>query len=273
MTTTTTVNDRRALVLGALFAGSLLVVGGLVALLVGPVALMVAAVLVAVGLIAALTSGERIALRAARAEPASPDLWPRYHNLVQGLSLDAAVPVPKLYVIKADAPNALAVGLSPGRAAIAVTTGLLDKLNLVELEGVLAHELSLIASHGARVRTLAVVLGGLPGLLWQGRSAAGRLLAVLTVPLAPLLRHVGSASAELEADERGAHLTRYPPGLIHALARVADDPATLGTWALAVDHLWLVEPAADAQSAGPPWLRAAPGHEPVADRIAALREL
>jgi heat shock protein HtpX len=273
MNQATAANDRRALALCALFAGGLLVLGGLLALLLGPVALVVAAVLAAVGLIAALAAGERVALRAARAEPAAEDAWPRYHNLVQGLCLAAALPVPKLYVIQAGAPNALAVGLTPGRAAVAVTTGLLDKLNLVELEGVLAHELSLIASHAARVRTIAVVLGGLPGLLWQSRAPAARLLAMLTLPLAPLLRVAGSSRADLEADERGAHLTRYPPGLIRALARIGDDPVNLGAWALAVDHLWLVEPAPGEAADSPGWLRAAPAHEPVAQRIEALREL
>jgi heat shock protein HtpX len=180
--------------------------------------------------------GERTALRDAGAQPADPERWPRYHNLAQGLSQVAGLPAPRLYVADSDTANAFSVGRDPSRAALVVTTGLLATLNRVELEGVLAHELNHIWSWGARLATLAVALGRVPGLL--------RLLA-------PPRR-------EFDADEGGARLTRYPPGLVSALRKLADGgqpPDRPG-----LRHLWIMAPG-DAT------------HPPVDERIAALREL
>ncbi|HEY4729289.1 MAG TPA: M48 family metalloprotease, partial [Actinomycetes bacterium] len=109
--------------------------------------------------------GERAALRDAGAQEADPARWPRYANLVEGLSRAAGLPMPRLYVADSDAANAFSVGRDPGRSALVVTTGLLGGLNRVELEGVLAHELNHIWSWGARPATLGVALGRVPGLL------------------------------------------------------------------------------------------------------------
>ena len=181
--------------------------------------------------------GERAALRDAGAQEADPGRWPRYANLVEGLSQAAGLPAPRLYVVDSDAANAFSVGRDPERSALVVTTGLLTTLNRVELEGVLAHELNHIWSWGARLATLGVALGRVPGLL--------RLLA-------PVRR-------EFDADEAGARLTRYPPGLVSALRKLAQmapptpDPPGLR-------HLWIMAPG-DAT------------HPPVDERIAALQEL
>jgi heat shock protein HtpX len=175
--------------------------------------------------------GERAALRDAGAEPADPDRWPSYHNLVDGLSQAAGLPVPRLYVADSDAANAFSVGRDPEQSALVVTRGLLTTLNRVELEGVLAHELNHIWSWGARLATL-----GVPGLL--------RLLA-------PPRR-------EFDADEGGARLTRYPPGLVSALRKLAEGSQPPGQPGLR--HLWIMAPE-DAS------------HPPVDERIAALQEL
>jgi heat shock protein HtpX len=180
--------------------------------------------------------GERAALRDAGAVAADPDRWPRYRNLVDGLSHAAGLPVPRLYVADSDAANAFSVGRDPGRAALVVTRGLLTSLNRVELEGVLAHELNHIWSWGTRLATLGVAFGRVPWLL--------RLLA-------PPRR-------EFDADEAGARLTRYPPGLVSALRKLAEaspPPDRPG-----LRHLWIMAPG-DAT------------HPPVAERIAALQEL
>lgn len=275
MSARTVANDRRALRLCGVFAAVVLAVGALVALAVGPLALVVAAAVAAVVIATALAAGAGIALRAVGARPVGSQDEPRYANVVEGLCLEASIPVPRLHVIDADAPNALAVGTGPSRAAVAVTSGLLAKLNLVELEGVLAHELALISSHAVRARTAAVVLGGLPSLLWSRRSGGGgallALAALLTAPLAPLLRLLGSERSELEADELGAYLTRYPPGLIRALTAIQADQPALPSTAAGVDHLWLVPPAGGRPP--PRWLRPADAHQPLARRIEALREL
>jgi heat shock protein HtpX len=181
--------------------------------------------------------GERTALRDAGATPADPGRWPRYHNLVGGLAQAAGLPVPRLYVADSDAANAFSVGRDPGRSALVVTRGLLTGLNRVELEGVLAHELNHIWSWGARLATLGVALGRVPGLL--------RLLA-------PPRR-------ELDADEAGARLTRYPPGLVSALRKLAESGPPPGQPGLR--HLWIIAPPGDAT------------HPPLDERIAALQEL
>jgi len=179
--------------------------------------------------------GERAALRDAGADPADPERLPRYHNLVNGLSQAAGLPMPRLYVVDSDAANAFSVGRDPERAALVVTRGLLTGLNRVELEGVLAHELNHIWSWGARLATLGVALGRVPGLL----------------------RLVAPPRREFYADEAGARLTRYPPGLVSALRKLsAGDPPPVQP---RLGHLWIV--ASD------------PTHPPVAARIAALREL
>jgi heat shock protein HtpX len=180
--------------------------------------------------------GERTALRQAGAEPADPERWPRYHNLVEGLCHAAGLPVPRLYVVDSDAANAFAVGRDPERAALVVTRGLLTGLNRVELEGVLAHELNHVWSWGARLATIGVALGRLPGLL--------RLAA-------PTRR-------EFDADEAGARLTRYPPGLVSALRKLEGGAPPPGEPVLR--HLWIVAPDDRTRPA-------------VAERIAALQEL
>jgi heat shock protein HtpX len=180
--------------------------------------------------------GERAALRDAGAEPADPARWPRYHNLVEGLSQAAGLPMPRLYVADSDAANAFSVGRDPEHAALVVTRGLLTGLNRVELEGVLAHELNHIWSWGARLATIGVALGRVPGLL----------------------RLVAPPRREFEADEGGARLTRYPPGLVSALKKLADaapPPALAG-----LHHLWIMAPEDST-------------HPPVAERIAALQQL
>ena len=180
--------------------------------------------------------GERAALRDAGAEVADPARWPRYANLVEGLSRAAGLPMPRLYVADSDAANAFSVGRDPERAALVVTRGLLSGLNRVELEGVLAHELNHIWSWGARLATLGVALGRVPGLLTL---------------LAPARR-------EFDADEGGARLTRYPPGLVSALRKLAEGASTPDPPGLR--HLWIMAPG-DAS------------HPPVDERIAALQEL
>jgi len=240
--------------------------------LAGPVPLIVLAVLAVAGLYAAFAA-DRIVLSMLDARPVSPDEQPRLTNLVEGLCLDAELPRPRLLVVEADAPNALAAGLSPGNAALVVTTGLLARLNLVELEGVLARELDQIRSHAVRVSTLAVVLGGLPALLWHRAPGAGRVAAFLAAPLTPLLLLARPYDGEVGSDERGALLTRYPPGLISALTKISADPAELADRTASFAHLWLVDPAPAARAEAPGWLRPGPGRVPVERRLEELREL
>jgi heat shock protein HtpX len=262
--------DRRELLLCALPAGALLLLGLLLSFAVGPVAMIVAALLASALVALALLGAEGLVARATGARPADPDTYPRYHNLVSGLCLDAGLRAPRLLLVEADAPNALSFG-GPQRGAVVVTTGLLDGLNLVELEAALAVLVERTRSHAAQLGTVAAVMGGLAGLLWY---TTGRSLAWLGAPLVPLQRLLPARQIDLDADERGAMLTRYPPGLVGALAKAAAaDPAGTPAGARALAHLWLVEPPAGVRAEEPGWLWAGLERASVDERIAELREL
>jgi heat shock protein HtpX len=207
--------------------------------------IVAALVLAGLASAAAYLYSDRVALTLSHARPVSPDEEPRYHNLVEGLCVAAGLPKPELYLIDDDAPNAFATGRSPAHAALVVTTGLLDKLSRVELEGVLAHELSHIRRGDILVTTLAVTL---LGLLLPLPALSSRLIG-LTV----------SRRRESEADLSGVRLTRYPPGLIAALEKLRIDETVVRSGSRATAHLWLESPRDDRDS--------------IEDRISALRDL
>ena len=143
---------------------SLILGGGLIAFVIS--------VLIAGGLaFGSYRSSDSIALRSTRAQPASREQYGRLHNLVEGVALAAGIPVPRIYVVHDPAPNAFATGKDPDHAAVAVTTGLLDKMNRAELEGVIAHELAHIRNYDIRVMTVAVATAGsiamISDLFWR----------------------------------------------------------------------------------------------------------
>lgn len=244
-------NRRRAAVLLAAFLASVVVVGFAVSRLVGGGALVVAALVFGLAVVAAAyLVSDRVALSLSRARPADAGDHPRYHNLVEGLCVAAGLPKPDLYVVDDDAPNAFAIGRSPQHAAVVATSGLLDKLTRVELEGVLAHELSHIRNHDTLVTTMAVTLVGLPTLPFGWLSA--RLVEAAVGP-----------RREAVADLTGVRLTRYPPGLIAALEKIRADSTVVRGASPATAHLWIEWPRRGEPAAQPP----------LADRIAALRDL
>ncbi len=188
---------------------------------------------------------------------------PYLANVVEGLAIAAGVPTPKTYIIEDSAPNAFATGRNPENSAIAVTTGLLDKLNRLELEGVIAHEMSHIKNYDIRYATLVVVLVGTVALLsdWMRRSfffrgRRGRkggagggmiilialLLAILAPIVAQLIRLAISRQREYLADANGALLTRYPEGLASALEKISKDKEPLEAANKATAHLYIVNP-------------------------------
>src|SRR5205807_2803404 len=170
----------------------------------GLVGLIIALVVAGVGSLVAYWKSASVALAMSHARPADPQQYARLHNLVEGLCIAAGLPKPRVYVIEDPAPNAFATGRDPRHAAVAVTTGLLDKMNRIELEGVLAHELSHVKNSDVLISTLAVTLVGLPSL-------------VLVPLFAPVMQLAVSRRRESLADVNGVELTRYPPGLISAL--------------------------------------------------------
>ena len=160
-------NKRRSALLVAGFVLVVVVIGVFIGYIAGfgPWGIVIALVVSAALAFASYWKSDAVALAVSRAKPADPETYKRLHNLVEGLCIAGGLPKPAVYVIDDPAPNAFATGRNPQHAAIAVTTGLLDKMNRVELEGVLAHELSHIKNYDILVSTLAVTLVGAVALL------------------------------------------------------------------------------------------------------------
>jgi heat shock protein HtpX len=222
------------------------------------------------------------------------------YRLVENLCITAGLPTPKIYIIDDTAPNAFATGRDPEHAVIAVTQGLLQKLDRSELEGVIAHELSHIGNRDILLATLVTVMVGVVVLLadwfrrwtfWGGgrhrdNDKGGQLRLILTIAaialsiLAPLFAYMMqfaiSRKREFLADADGALLTRYPEGLAKALEKISADTEPLEVANRATAHMCIASPF-EAKSDG----RAKRGffshafmtHPPVTDRIAALRDM
>jgi len=206
---------------------------------------------------------DRIVLSMSRARPVERRQEPYLWNTVEGLSIAAGLPMPRPYIIEDSAPNAFATGRDPQHAAIAVTRGLLDKLNRLELEGVVAHEMAHIQNYDIRLMTLVTVLVGTVVLLsdwmmrslWYGgrrRRSSGRggnplvLIGLVFVILSPiiarLMRSALSRQREFLADASGALLTRYPEGLASALEKLTADKEPLEVANKATAHLYIINP-------------------------------
>lgn len=171
--------------------------------------------------------GPRRILSATGARPVSAQDEPRLHNVLEGLCLAAGIPKPGLYLIREESPNALATGTGQADWSIAVTRGLLEALNRVELEGALAHEVSHLRDRSAAPRTTA--------------AAFALVLGPLSPILARALRPIWSR-CEYRADAEATLLTRYPPGLAAALRKVAQHRSAGRRSKVATAHLWLVSP-------------------------------
>ena len=239
--------------------------------------------------------GDRIVLRVSRAKLASPAEYPKLHNLVEGLCIAAGMPKPAIYVIQEEAPNAFATGRNPEHASIAVTTGLLEITNRVELEGVLAHELSHVKNRDMLVGTLAATLVRVVALLagwmrsflfWggrRGREGGGvfgivlivlALVGALLAPIAAqLIRLAVSRRREYLADADGALLTRYPPGLASALRKIGQSTNRMRVANNATAHLWFSQPSRAAGEGHTGVERLFSTHPPIEDRIKALQEM
>lgn len=195
-----------------------------------PVGLVVAAVIVA----RRVRRAADILLAGLGAVPADSGDHARFHNLVQGLSLAGGVPEPELYIVHDDARNAAAV-VQGDRSAIVASTGLLQALDRISLEGVVAESLVRIRSGDAEASTLGAALFG--GLL------LGPVAAVVRPAAAFGLRRLLPADRDLVADRAAVTLTRYPPGLLAALTTIRSGSARARVATMANEHVWLVPPA------------------------------
>jgi heat shock protein HtpX len=262
--------------------------------LVGAVAL---AVVLSLG---SFFGGDRLVLASTRAREVTPQDQPRLHNIVEGLSIAAGIPKPRVYVIPEQAPNAFATGRNPEHSSVAVTEGLLSTMNRVELEGVIGHELSHVVDRdilvGTVVATLvgAVVLiseffmrswwwGGVRGRRGGDRSgggleaiifAVGLALLVLAPIIGQIVRLAVSRQREFLADAQGALLTRYPPGLASALRKIgAASGIPMRSANNATAHLWLNQPSRIQGEGMGPLEKLFSTHPPIEERIRRLEEM
>jgi len=216
----------------------------------------------------------------------------RIYRLLENLAITAGLPMPKLYIIQDTAMNAFATGRDPEHSAIALTTGIIDRLEQIELEGVLAHELSHIGNRDTLIQTISVVLLGLVALLsdwflrisfWGGgkknnnddNSKLGLIVGIIAVVLAilapifiQLLHFAISRKREYLADASGALLTRYPEGLASALEKISQDTEPLEVANRATAHLFISNPFKGGGIKD--WMST---HPPTEKRIQALRNI
>ncbi len=213
---------------------------------------------------------------------------------VENLCIGAGMPIPKIYIIADSAPNAFATGRDPNHSVVCVTTGILDKLNKVELEGVIAHELSHVRNYDIRLMAIVVILVGLVALLadffmrslWWGHGTdredrgnsqgvfllIGIVLAILSPLIATLIQLAVSRKREFLADASGALLTRYPEGLASALEKISKDKEPLEAANNATAHLYIVNPF-KGKIQGSWFANLFNTHPPIEERIKILRSM
>jgi len=294
-------NKRRSVLLVAGFVVVLALVGAVFGYLIGngPVATLIALLVGGAIAFGSYWKADKIALAVSRARPADPGEYARLHNIVEGLCIAGGLPKPGVYIVDDPAPNAFATGRNPNHAAIAVTTGLLEKLNRVELEGVVAHELSHIRNYDILVSTLAVTMVGAIALLsdmairtmwWNGgrvrrsgdhnnsnnpMALIGFALLILAPLAAKAMQAAVSRRRETLADVSACQMTRYPPGLISALEKLQADTTVTHSASTATAHMWIEQPMSGVGDGGR--LRSShkmfDTHPPLEERIALLREL
>jgi heat shock protein HtpX len=264
----------------------------------GPAGAVIALVVAAVMSIASYRYGDRIVLASTRAKQVSPEDEPRLHNIVEGLAIAAGIPKPSVYVVPEQAPNAFATGRDPAHASIAVTHGLLETMNRVELEGVIAHELSHVLDRDILVGTIVATLVGAVVLLsefflrswwwggFRGRRddsggggaqalifALGFALLILAPIAGQVIKLAVSRQREYLADAQGAMLTRYPPGLASALRKIAAAPHAMRSANNATAHLWLEQPSRVPGDQTSALERLFSTHPPIQDRIRRLEDM
>jgi len=236
---------------------------------------------------------DKIVLSMYKAQPIEKKDNPELYRIVENLCITAGLPIPKIYIIPEMQPNAFATGRDKNHAVVAVTQGILKRLDKKELEGVLAHELSHIGNKDMLLSTVVAVLAGVVAMLanfflrisfWGGRNRdddnkAGALLIILGIvaailaPIAATLVQLAiSRKREFLADADGALLTRYPEGLASALEKISSDPTPMRVTNDATSSLFIDSPYKGKQKTH--WFaKLFMTHPPIEERIAALRDI
>ncbi|TSC75298.1 MAG: Protease HtpX [Parcubacteria group bacterium Gr01-1014_30] len=236
---------------------------------------------------------DKIVLGISRAKEIKKQDAPELYRIVENLSITAGLPMPRVYIVEEAQPNAFATGRNPQKGVVAVTRGLLERLDRPELEGVLAHELGHIGNRDILLSTIVVVLVGVVVILtdfffriafWGGMGGRGReagqvkavmmlfalALAILAPIFATLMKLAISRKRELLADASGALLTRYPEGLASALEKISQDPNPMRKASDATAHLFIASPFRGREETS--WLhKLFMTHPPMEERVRALR--
>lgn len=253
-----------------------------------PLAIIIAIIMGLVG----YYSGDKVALLATGAKSITKNDNPYVYRLVENLAITAGLPAPKVYIIPSSALNAFATGRDPQHSSIALTAGLIERLENEELEGVIAHELSHVGNYDTRLMALILVLVGTIGLLadWGTRTLLwgrsnrrsegggqaqavfaiiGIVLLILAPLIAQLMRLAVSRRREYLADASAALLTRYPEGLARALEKINQGPP-LTTANAAVAPLFIANPFIGS---GKKLASLFSTHPPVEERVKRLKEM
>ena len=292
------VNRRNSLILISAFLAFVAIFGYVVgwAWIGDPVGAIFGLVLAfAVGIVTGLATyygGDKIVLAASRAREITHDDAPVLFNVVEEMAIAAGLPMPKVYIIDDSAPNAFATGRDPEHASVAVTSGLLEKLNRDELQGVIAHEMSHVGNFDIRYAMLVGILVGTTVLisdfflrgLWFGGGGRGRgdgggyvqlimmviaiVLAILAPLFARLLQLSISRQREYLADASAVRLTRNPKGLADALQKISGDREVLEAANRATAHLYIVNPVKGFEKRAKGLFST---HPPIEERIQILR--
>ncbi|TMK87086.1 MAG: zinc metalloprotease HtpX [Actinobacteria bacterium] len=267
----------------------------------GVAGVVIATVLAVVLSLGSYFAGDRIVLASTGAREVTAEQEPRLHNIVEGIAIAAGVPKPRVYVVPEQAPNAFATGRDPQHSSIAVTQGLLDTMNRVELEGVIGHEMSHVLDRDILVGTVVATVVGAAVLMseffmrswfWSGGRMGGRrdggdgggiitlvlfavgIVLLILAPLAgQLIKLSVSRNREYLADAQGVLLTRYPPGLISALEKIRDAPHAMRSANNATAHLWLEQPSRVPGQETSTMEKLFSTHPPIEERIQRLKEM
>lgn len=237
---------------------------------------------------------DKIVLMTTGAKPATKEQYFDFYTVAENLSTADGLPMPKLYVIDDPAPNAFATGRNPKHAVVCATTGILERLNRAELEGVIAHELSHVKNYDILVSSIVGVLVGTVALIadwimrsfwWGGFRRDERedrnpiifvlliVVLIITPIVATLIQLAVSRRREFLADASGALLTRYPEGLARALEKISADPHQLQTATTSTAHLFIVNPFKKGGRAASWLMNLFSTHPPIDERIRILRSM
>jgi heat shock protein HtpX len=269
----------------ALLTGLFIAVGGLLG---GRSGMMMAFVFALIMNFVSYWFSDKIVLKMYGAQPIGEAEAPAVHRIVRNLATRAGIPMPKLYLIPSEAPNAFATGRNPQHAAVAVTHGIMRIMDETELEGVLAHELSHVLNRDILISTVAATVAGAISMLanmaqWglmfggarhddegRGTNPIALILTVILAPLAAMLIQMAvSRSREYQADASGAQLTRNPNGLASALTKLGQASRMVPMDANpATAHLFIVNPLS-----GRAMMNLFATHPPLEERIARLRAM